>query len=265
MSAPVEPVDLVALGVPVRLEVTGPDAAGVAADLRARWHLCLTAPHDDAAVISVGLGETIEGDVDRPVDRVRSPERDQLLQIVTQAVTRAGIAGNVGRRLMLHAAGIAHPDTGATLACVAPGGTGKTTLCRTLAREWTYVTDETVSIAADGAITAYPKPLSLRVADRPHKVETAPGDLGLRAPVAPPHLVGLVVLERSDDHDGPPRLEPMDLLDAVVTLTPQSSSLSRLERPLHRMADLLGTLPVTGRLHYRDADTLHGLVAEAIG
>ncbi len=258
-------VHLTALGVPVRLDVVGERADEVAAELRTRWHLCLAErPSPMATRISIGLGDRVEGDADTPVDRVRAPELDQLLQITTQAVTRAGIAGNVGRRLMLHAAGIAHPTTGATLACVAPGGTGKTTLCRTLAPRWTYVSDETVAIDADGAVTPYPKPLSLRVPDRLAKVETDPRDLGLRAPEVPAHLVGLVVLERSDDHQGPPRLEPMDLLDAIVTLTPQSSSLSRLERPLHRLADLLERLPVTGRLHYREADSVAGLVEEAL-
>ena len=46
--------------------------------------------------------------------------------------------------LMLHAAGLADPATGATAVFVAPGNTGKTTLCRTLGPVRTYVSDETV-------------------------------------------------------------------------------------------------------------------------
>ena len=72
----------------------------------------------------------IRDDLDKGV--VEGSSLPDLMQMLTQAVTRAAIDAQAGRLVMLHAAGIQHPTTGAMVALVGPGGTGKTTLIRTL-------------------------------------------------------------------------------------------------------------------------------------
>ena len=72
----------------------------------------------------------------------------------------SAIDQRAGEVIMLHAAGLALPD-GRVVAFVAPSGTGKTTLSRTLGKAFGYVSDETVVINFDGTVTPYPKPLSV--------------------------------------------------------------------------------------------------------
>src|SRR5690606_11574012 len=133
------------------------------------------------------------------------------------------IAARTGELLMLHAAALAHPKTGATAVFVAPGNTGKTTLCRALGPSRSYVTDETVGVRRDGAVVAYPKPLSLRRPDGVGiKDEAAPGDVGLPRPRVQLWLAGIVLLRRDPDEVGVPVVEELPLLDAVLALTPES-------------------------------------------
>ena len=77
-------------------------------------------------------------------------------------ITREGIEGLAGRQLLLHGGGLSLDD-GRVLVLVGPSGAGKSTasvaLCR---RGFGYVSDETVAIDADFAVTPYPKPLLIR-------------------------------------------------------------------------------------------------------
>lgn len=175
----------------------------------------------------------------------------------TQAVTRVFITAQTGRLLMFHAGACAHPATGATVAYVAPGGTGKTTLSRVLGRSLGYLTDETVGITTDGRIQPYPKPLSIRPQDTiGPKLETSPDDLGLRTAPASPWLSRIVLLDRRDDHAGAPRIEKLDLADAIIALAPETSALSSLERPLHLLSDLVAATGPVLRCTYREAEQL---------
>ena len=54
------------------------------------------------------------------------------MQVLTQRIMLSAIGARAGECLMLHAACIANPVTGAAAAFVAPGGTGETTLVSTL-------------------------------------------------------------------------------------------------------------------------------------
>ncbi len=62
------------------------------------------------------------------------------LRQLTQEVTTAAIRAHAGSLLMFHATALSNQDTGASIAFVAPGGTGKTTLVRTLGHGRGYVT-----------------------------------------------------------------------------------------------------------------------------
>ncbi|MGB7817349.1 MAG: hypothetical protein WBL35_01250, partial [Ornithinibacter sp.] len=161
------------------------------------------------------------------------------LMTATQEVTRALITAQAGRLLMLHAGAVSHPDTGATLVYVAPGGTGKTTLSRSLGLRFRYLTDETVAIDTAGRVHPYPKPLSTR----PHdgigpKVEVSPAALRLRRTGATPQVARVVLLDRQSVLTGAPETVELGFMDALFALVGQTSSLPALERPLHQLGGL---------------------------
>lgn len=182
---------------------------------------------------------------------------------LTQEVTRRLISARAGQILLFHAGAVSHPLTGATLVFVGKGGTGKTTLSRLLGRQYGYLTDETAAITADRRVLPYPKPLSLITPGVVGKVETSPEDLELLAAHPNPRVARLVLLDR--DGTARPRAEKLDLLAGVAALTAQSSSLSKMDRGLHQMADLLRMIGPAQRWRYRDSEDLWPLVTKAIG
>jgi hypothetical protein len=243
-------VPLGVLGATVEVRLRGPRAELAAARLAALWHLC---PADPAAPVA----GTVEVDVGDAVD-----DLEDLLQVVTIRVTEAGVDAAAGSLLMLHAACLADARSGTAVAFVAPGGTGKTTLVRTLGPGRRYVTDETTAVAADGRVVPYPKPLSLRrSAHSELKTETAPGDLGLRAPDEPVRLGAVCLLDRREDHRGAPTSWSPGTLDAVAALVPHTSHLVDLDQPLRRLAALLEAGGGLRVLTYRDASSLEPVLA----
>ena len=162
---------------------------------------------------------------------------------------------------MLHAAGIQDPATGAVVALVGPGGTGKTTLIRTLCPGRGYITDETVAITDDNTVLPYPKPLSVRrEPSSPWKDETDPLHFGALAPSQPATLAGIVILDRRDGYAGPPAVEPIVTLDAIAALTPETSHLPEMEKPLQRMAALCDSVGGVMRVTYGEAADLAPLL-----
>lgn len=188
------------------------------------------------------------------------------LQSLTQSVTREAILARSGELMMFHAAALSDPSTGATIAMVAPGGTGKTTLVRALGPGRGYVTDETVAVAADRTIEPYCKPLSVR-RDRPGqpKDEISPESLGLCPPPVEPWLAGLVLLRRDVAAGEPPVVEEVGVLDALVELAPETSSLGSFDRPLHRLADLVESVGGLRRVRYHSVDDVEPVVREVLG
>ncbi len=242
-----------ALGTTVAIDV--PDPRLLRAVARA-WVAGRTGPVEGCPVVTAPqLGpDACDDDVAR------------VLQSLTQLVTREAILSRAGSMTMLHASALCDQQSGATIAMVAPGGTGKTTLARTLGRGRGYVTDETVAIAADRSIAPYCKPLSLRrVGTNQPKDEVAPQSLGLLPPAVPPWLAGMVLLRR-DLPDGDELIvEDIELLDALVLLAPETSSLAALERPLHRLADLVESVGGLRRVRYHDAVDVEPVVREVLG
>ncbi|SOC56587.1 hypothetical protein [Ornithinimicrobium cerasi] len=273
--APVVPLHV--LGTDVDIRVGGDDPDPLASTLRTRWHLCLRdtdapAAEEPPAVVEAALRRTDDPDRPGPTPPARfstvvtDADERRLLQRVTQAVTYAAIGARSGELLMLHAAALAHPGTGATAAFVAPGNTGKTTLCRTHGPGRAYVTDETVGVRRDGTVTPYPKPLSTRRADwLGVKDEQAPGDLGLRGPGVQPWLAGIVLLRRDGTRTGPAEVEELDLLDAVLAITPESSAFMTTEAPLQWLSDVLGRTGGALRVTYSEVSELADLVEEICG
>lgn len=192
-----------------------------------------------------------------------APDLDLLLHRLSPLVTMRAIDHQAGNLVMLHAAGVADPATGRTVALVAPSGVGKTTAARWLCRRLGYVTDETLAVREDGSIAAYPKPLSvLESPASEHKAQLSPDDLDLvQAPVECA-IAGAVVLDR----DGSSRawLETVPLLTALARLGPESSYLSRLPRPLHRLAGVVERAGGLKVLHYADREQLPDLMDDVL-
>lgn len=268
MSPDLRFLDIEALGVPIRLHVKAePDtAASILDELRHTWQLCTTKGQPPTRHLLIWLSDDLAQDPPHGFDGLAQHRNlPHLLQIATQQITRLAILGNAGRYLMLHAAGLAHPVTGDAVAFVAAGGTGKTTLCRTLGPKWAYLTDETVAMDQSDQIVPYPKPLSIREPHRNAKYETAPTDLGLKVPTVPARLRSIVFLERQPDWAGPIQVTDLPVFDAIVELTPQSSSLNRLPRPLHLLAELHDRLDRVSKVVYGEAATLEPFIADLIG
>jgi hypothetical protein len=256
-----------AFGVGVEVVVGGDRAAEVLERLPRLWEFCPARAEDTRARVSVVFDSDVEvvgrAEAAGAVTRV---ELDDLLQVLTQRITLTAIDARAGECLMLHAACLASPETGRAASFVAAGGTGKTTLVRTLGPGRWYVTDETTVVLDDGTVLPYPKPLSVRRAPQSlSKDEVAPSSLGLRPPQGPVVLGALCLLDRSDDHRGGPRVEPLPTLDALVLLVPQISHLPELPRPLQRLASLSESLGGVHRVTYREAADLAGVVDELTG
>lgn len=243
-------ITLLGIGVPVEVRVTG-DWAGPAVRAAERAWGALAVPHehpDRSLEFTVGTADEIPA----------------FLDALSTRVTLQAIEEHSGTILLLHAAGLAHPERGAVVACVAPSGTGKTTLSTAAAGTFHYVSDETVAVAADGHVLPYPKPLSVKqqptgaAAGIVPKDQRNPLDLGLRpAPRTGLTLGGIVLLDRlregEPDTGRQPRLEPVELIDAIIALVPEMSYLGRMSRPLHRVAEAILRTGGAHRLVYRDA------------
>ena len=251
---------LVTLDVPVVVRCHGRHAEHLRHAVAGAWRDCASGSaveHPDAEVVDVLLDddETVVAEA-RLRGATASTSLDQLLHDLSPVVTERAITRNAGRLLMLHAAGVADRASGACVALVAPSGTGKTTATQTLARELGYASDETVGIRDDLSVVAHPKPLSILTrADSALKVQTPASELGLHPAPSGLHLAGVLVLRR--DPDGPDvEVSPVRTVLALAELAPQTSYLSRLPLPLHRLA---ATLTATGGLRvvsYREADSL---------
>lgn len=245
-------VDLAVLGTVVRVHLEDPADADAIERL---WHLCVlpTAPRDVPEDRLVKL----------PTSASASARR-QTLTTLTQDVTRAAISAQSGRLLMFHAGALSNLETGATVAYVAPGGTGKTTITTTLGRGRGYVTDETVAVTRSGEIAPYPKPLSVRRASG-GKDEVAPGDLGLQPAGARPWLASLLVVRRDPAHVGSASVRDVGLLDAIAALSPETSALASLPHPLETCRDLIERVGGLVQVTFSEASQLEEIVSDSLG
>lgn len=233
-------------------------AAELADRARHAWSRCLTDATPDGPPIEVRWRPR------RPSSRssthVDAGTEGAVLELLSQAVALAGIEHGAGRLVMLHACGVADPDTGRTVVLAGPSGMGKSTAAVHLGRRWGYVSDETVAITEDRRVLPFPKPLSLIRGER-WKEQVSPDDLGLT--VLPPELrLGAIAL-LSRDPEGPAVMERQRRTEFTAQLAPHTSYLGELDRPVHRLAGLVD--PAGGpTLRYRSSDGLEGLVQQLL-
>lgn len=247
------------LGVPFRVGFGDGIAEADAARITRSWQRCAVDPDDDDILVrAVVGGAPAPEDADDFV--VRASTLAQLEETLTSSLTIRAIGERKDELLMLHACGVAD-ENGRVVALVAASGTGKTTAARVLGTHYRYVSDETVALARDGSVVAYPKPLSVKQHGEPQpKVQLAPDDAELR-PLsgAPLTLAAIVMLDRREGAVQA-TLESVRSADALCELVPQTSYLSARERPL---AELLGVFAERGgvrRVIYSEADSLPPLI-----
>lgn len=233
-----EPTLLIdALGARWRLVLDGvPDATR--AHLARIWDRARAADDGAKEIIDFTIGPSVDPSPTRPGVRA-SPSSPGFDYAVSRALTLASITRRAGDALMFHAAGLAAPS-GATAVLVAGSGTGKSTASRVLGRHFGYVSDENITVEADGSISPYPKPLSIiGDPDAPYdKDEFAPDELGLRPAPADPYVAAVVELQRDPAHQDP-TLVDLPLIDALIGLIPQTSSVMLLARPLQRLTEVV--------------------------
>lgn len=246
------------LGAVVEVRCTGAAAADLASAMRVAWSRCLE-PCAGFDGVAPAPAAPLEVHLDAPADLATR------LMTTTQEVTRSLIGARAGELLMFHAGAVSDPRTGHSVAFVARGGTGKTTLSRLLGQRLSYLTDEAVGIDASGTIHPYPKPLSVR---RPHepdvKDELSPDVLGLLPAPEAPHISRVVLLDRSAESTAV-EMEELGFMDALFGLAEQSSSLSSLPQPLHLLADLIDEAGPVLRLRYSEAPEVADVMLTLIG
>ncbi|NHN55349.1 hypothetical protein G9U51_06065 [Calidifontibacter sp. DB0510] len=231
-------------------------AVGVSLEVRA--------PEDDLPRLREQWSRCLDGVGPEPAETIETRGGADADYELTTQVTVAAITQQAGRLTMLHAAGVSDAE-GRVAALVAASGTGKTTAARYLCeRGWGYVSDETVAIDADGAVTPYPKPLSvIRGAGRP-KHQHSPDELGLGVPRGQLRLGRVILLERDDDFGGEPGLEPVGLVDSLLALIPQTSALPSQPAPLRTLARHLQETGGAVRLRYREIADAAALIERAM-
>lgn len=259
------PVDLLTLGVPVRLRCWGEDPDHVAEHVRRAWSAAVdpTAP-DPAVVIDVVV--TADDEVRTSADAARAIATSSIpmaLHLISNRVTAAAVEHQAGRLWMLHAAGLADPVTGATVALVGPSGTGKSTAARLLGRRFGYVTDETTAVAHDLRIHGYAKPLSVVRPGTGIKDQLAPDGIGLVPAPPVPTLRAVLVLRRDGTREV--GLERLRTSMALAALAPETSYLARLPRPLSFVAGIIERTAGVFEAHYAEAADLEPVVTDLVG
>jgi hypothetical protein len=191
---------------------------------------------------------------------------EELAENLTSRITVAAILENAGEFMMLHACGVADPQTGAVVALVAKSGTGKTTAASMLATTYGYVSDETIAVGPDGAVLPYPKPLSVKQGPGEPKHQVGPDELGLMPAPAKPFIQSIVLLNRVEpDSTAGARREPtlsqLPLADALLALIPDSSSQAEIDQPLQSLCRLIDSVGGVWQVTYSEAADL----PEALG
>jgi hypothetical protein len=261
-------VRLEALQVRFDILFQGTGAEELAEAVRAAWDWCLVDPERAATQAPDEQLTLILGPDDEALARGKTKgslfarELPTLMDRMSPLITRRAVSSRKDDLVMFHACAVADPRTGKAVVLYGPSGAGKTTLARTLCTDLVYLSDETAGVTADAYVLPYPKPLSIIVNPGDQlKEQMSPGALGLMPPGDRRFtLGGLVQLRRDPEHRGKAVLEHLATVDALPELIAQTSYTSRLDRPLHRLADLARAVDGVLRVTYADAEQLRPVV-----
>jgi hypothetical protein len=262
------------IGVLVELRFDGSVPQTLQDRIVRSWSRCI-APDDtldaaeDAVVVGVALDDAYglsaparragTDAAGRPMTWITAQDGRELESQLTVTLTLKAIEVQRERLWLFHAAALSDSD-GRTIALAAASGTGKTTFATHLGRRFAYVTDETAAVDPDTlAVIPYPKPLSTIVEANRVKAQIGPDELGLGIPGPALRLVRLAVLDRIPGTPRP-RVEAMNLGDALLALVPQISYLRSRRRGLHALADLIRGLGGAVRIVYDNADDVAGIL-----
>ncbi|MCS3841781.1 hypothetical protein [Microbacterium sp. AK031] len=244
-----------ALGARIELAFAEEVPEDVVARIRRSWSGAAIEPGSAFAVDSASAADQAP-DVRIEVDAVGDVEH--RLETLSTRVTLDALAHNRGRLVMLHAAGVALED-GRVIAFVGPSGRGKTTLSRTLAQHYGYVSDETIAFDDELRVLPYRKPLSVVRPGAP-KDQVSPSDAGLRElPAADLALAAIVLLER-DPSAAEPELEHLHFADAAPLLAAQSSYLREYEGTVCALAELCDRAGGVRLLRYAEATDVPAMI-----
>ncbi|MEV7759124.1 hypothetical protein AB0O16_11550 [Microbacterium sp. NPDC089180] len=234
-----------ALGVTVRIDLDGvPPADRVS--IGEAWS---GARHDEA---------TLAAAIVSPRPRFLS---DETMSDLSTQVTLSALSARRGDLWLVHAGAIADDD-GRVVLFSGRSGMGKTTLMSSLARDYAYVSDESVGVAPDGSVLPYRKPLSIVDGAGRAKKQVSPRGLGLRdLPPTPLRLHAVVVLDRQP-RSTQAALEPLDIADAVAAIAPQCSYLADLPRPLETLIGHVSAVGGALRLRYAEAADVLPLIRD---
>ena len=267
-GADAEIVRLWAFGVPVDVQCTGDGGRALSKALTSAWSRCLRKDQDEhdgaVAIEAIVHDDPTQLRVARARGAIGGETTADLMHALAGAVTVRAIDQRAGEVIMLHAAGLALED-GRVVAFVAPSGTGKTTLSRTLGRHYGYVSDETVVIGLDGEVTAYPKPLSVITPKHHLKKQLAPDEEKLLMAPTNLRLARVVLLNRVEHLEGDPVVDDVPLLAGMTELAAQVSYLPRLAEPLRSVARAIERTGGLQRVTYSEASALIPLVPQFAG
>ena len=107
--------------------------------------------------------------------------------------------------------------------------------------------------------------LSSTEKDARRQAVVADEDLVLARAHPAPTVKGVILLRRPLDYAGLPAIEELGTLDAVQQILPETSSLSKLPRPLRALAALAEKCGPVLSCPYAESDDLVGLNGELIG
>lgn len=241
------------LGVAIDIDVVGARAEQVRPIIARAWSGAFRAGGAPARTLRIGTDA-----LDTSVE-LGSDEDEHLLHHLSQVVTQVAIEARAGELMMLHAAGLADPSSGRTIALVAPSGTGKTTLCQGLGTDYGYVSDETVGFDADLTVWPYRKPLSIVQPGAHLKTQVSPDDIGLGATPNEPTLASVVLLKR-DAQATTLDVSAVRTIAALPMLAEHTSYLGRHRRPLGFLAEALESTGGLRVARYRDVEQLRPFV-----
>lgn len=190
--------------------------------------------------------------------------------VLSGALTRRTITHLRGARLLLHAGAVERLDEGVIL-LVGPSGAGKSTATTKLGQCGRYLTDELAILdPSTYCVTGFAKPISAVVqgASAQGKRDIALEDLGLepaRGAGAPDHVV---FLDRQREEgsqvsiDSLESVERVPLVEALLRLAEQASSLWAVPGGLGHLAEILSRCDGALRIRYKEAEKLNELLRE---